>query len=130
MEVTTQKTMIKKLAKFNVIPLTLALMSPFFLPIDPAVAVICGFLLSLIFIFSSAWVLDNFWNADSKLFLKVFFFSMVIRFILVLAAMGILLGLTKIDEIYFTVSFIISYLYQSITEMIFFNQLLQNKSSN
>jgi hypothetical protein len=130
MEVTTQKTMIKKLAKFNVIPLTLALLSPIFLPIDPAVAVICGFLLSLIFIFSSAWVLDNFWNADSKLFLKVFFFSMVIRFILVLAAMGILLGLTKIDEIYFTVSFIISYLYQSITEMIFFNQLLQNKSSN
>ncbi|OAN62571.1 hypothetical protein A8B79_03220 [Balneola sp. EhC07] len=122
--------MIKKLAKFNVIPLILALISPFFLPVDPAVAVICGFLLSLIFVLSSAWILDNFWNADSKLFLKVFFFSMVIRFLLVLAAMGILLGLTKIDEIYFTVSFIISYLYQSITEMIFFNQLLQNKSSN
>jgi hypothetical protein len=130
MEVTTKERMIKKLAKFNVIPLILALICPFFLPVDPAVAVICGFLLSLIFVLSSAWILDNFWNADSKLFLKVFFFSMVIRFILVLAAMGILLGLTKIDEIYFTVSFIISYLYQSITEMIFFNQLLQNKSSN
>ena len=122
--------MIKKLAKFNIVPLILALISPLFLPVDPAVAIICGFLLSLIFILSSAWVLDNFWNADSKLFVKVFFFSMVIRFLLVLAAMGILLGLTKIDEIYFTVSFIISYLYQSITEMIFFNQLLQNKSSN
>lgn len=122
--------MIKKLAKFNLVPLILALISFIFLPVDPAVAVLSGFLLSIIFVFSSAWVLDNFWNADSKLFVKVFFFSMVIRFILVLAAMGILLGLTKIDEIYFTVSFIISYLYQSITEMIFFNQLLQNKSSN
>ncbi|MEP1306795.1 MAG: hypothetical protein ABJK11_10470 [Balneola sp.] len=122
--------MIKKLIKFNVVPLILALILFLFLPTDPAVAVLCGFLLSVIFVFSSTWVMDNFWNADSKLFVKVFFFSMVIRFILVLAALGILLGMTKIDEIYFTVSFIISYLYQSITEMIFFNQLLQNKSIN
>ena len=122
--------MIKKLVKFNVAPLILALISFLFLPTDPAVAVISGFLLSIIFVFSSAWILDNFWNADSEVFVKVFLFSMVIRFILVLAALGILLGVTKIDEIYFTVSFIISYLYQSITEMIFFNQLLQNKSIN
>ncbi len=122
--------MLKKLAKFNLVPLMLALISPFFLPTDPAVAILCGFFLSTMFIFSSAWILDNFWNADSKLFIKVFFFSMIIRFVLVLAAFGILIGLTKIDEMYFTVSFIISYLCQSITEMIFFNQLLQNKSSN
>lgn len=122
--------MIKKLAKFNIAPLILALISFLFLPLDPAIAIISGLLLSIIFVFSSAWVLDNFWNADSRLFTKVFFFSMVIRFLLVLASLGILLGMTKIDEIYFTVSFIISYLYQSITEMIFFNQLLQIKSSN
>lgn len=122
--------MIKKLAKFNIAPLILALISLLFLPLDPAVAIISGFLLSIIFVFSSAWVLDNFWNADSRLFTKVFLFSMVIRFLLVLAALGILLGMTKIDEIYFTVSFIISYLYQTIMEMIFFNQLLQIKSSN
>lgn len=122
--------MIKKLAKFNIVPLILALISFLFLPLNPAVALLSGFLLSAIFVFSSAWVLDNFWNADSKLFTKVFFFSMVIRFILVLASIGILLGVTKIDKIYFTVSFIISYLCQSIMEMIFFNQLLQNKSSN
>ena len=122
--------MIKKLAKFNIVPLILALISFLFLPLDPAIAIISGLLLSIIFVFSSAWVLDNFWNADSKLFTKVFLFSMAIRFLLVLAALGILLGMTKIDEIYFTVSFIISYLYQSITEMIFFNQLLQIKSSN
>ena len=66
MRVITQKKMIKKLAKFNIVPLILALISPLFLPVDPAVAIICGFLLSLIFILSSAWVLDNFWNADSK----------------------------------------------------------------
>ncbi|MBR9917605.1 hypothetical protein GYB29_07985 [bacterium] len=119
--------MIKKLIKFNVIPLILALISPFFLPVDPAVAVICGFVLSLIFILSSAWVLDNFWNADSKLFIQVFFFSMAIRFLLVLAALGILLGITKIDNIYFTVSFIISYLYHSVMEMIFINQILLKK---
>jgi hypothetical protein len=101
----------------------------FILPVDPAVAIFSGFFLSLIFIVGNAWVIDQFWDADSNTFMKVFFFSMAVRFVLVLAAMGILLGLTKIDEIYFTVSFIISYLYQSVTEMIFINKILQQRSS-
>jgi len=119
--------MIKKITKSNIVPLILALILFLFLPTDPAVAVISGFLLSAIFVFSSIWVLENFWNIDSGMFVKVFFFSMAIRFLLVLVALGILLGMTKIDEIYFTVSFIISYLYQSVMEMIFINQILLKK---
>ncbi len=93
------------------------------------IAVLSGVMLSSIFVSSSAWIFDAFKNAENSLFIKVFFFSTVIRFILVLAIFGILLGVTKIDEIYFTVSFIISYLCQSVTEIIFINKILQKSSS-
>jgi uncharacterized membrane protein len=91
------------------------------------VAVVSGVLLSSIFVSSSAWIFDAFKNAPNRVFIKVFFFSTFIRFLLVLALFGILVGVTKIDEIYFTVSFIISYLCQSLTEIIFINKLLQKE---
>ncbi|MEX0721726.1 MAG: hypothetical protein WD059_13720 [Balneolaceae bacterium] len=93
------------------------------------VAVLSGVLLSSVFIVSSAWVLDTFGGAESSLFMNVFFFSTAIRFVLILILFAVLIGVTKINEIYFTVSFIISYLCQSVTEMIFINKILQ-KSSN
>ncbi len=89
------------------------------------IAVVTGVMLSCIFVVSSAWVFDTFFEVNNKAFMKIFFFSTAIRFILVLVLFGILLGFTKIDEIYFTVSFIISYLCQSVTEMIFINKILQ-----
>ncbi len=97
----------------------------FFMDVHKGVAIISGALLSSIFIVSSGWVLHTFRKAENKLFTQAFFFSMVIRFVLVLLLFSILLGLTNIDKIYFTVSFIISYLCQSITEMIFINKILQ-----
>jgi hypothetical protein len=106
-----------------------ALASLFFLIGErQGVAIISGAILSSIFIVSSGWVLHTFRKAENSLFMQVFFFSMVIRFVLVLLLFSILLGLTKIDKIYFTVSFIISYLCQSITEMIFINKILQKSS--
>lgn len=91
------------------------------------VAVLSGVMLSATFVSSSAWVFDTFKNAENRLFTQIFFFSIVVRFLLVLALFGILLGVTKIDEFYFTVSFIISYLCQSVTEMIFLNKILQKE---
>lgn len=93
------------------------------------VAVIAGVLLSSIFVVSSGWVLESFQNTDGTLFIKVYVFSIVIRFLVVLVLFGILVGTTKIDEIYFTVSFIISYLCQSVTEMILINKFLQKSGS-
>ncbi len=119
--------MIKFILKGSFPLLILTFISFSFLDVDPAVGIFCGLFLSTIFILSSAWVIEQFWEAESSLFVKVFFFSMAIRFLLVIAVMGILLGITKIDEIYFTVSLIISYLYQSVTEMIFINQKLLKK---
>jgi putative flippase GtrA len=93
------------------------------------VAVVTGVMLSCIFVISSAWVFDTFREVKTNQFIKIFFISTAIRFLLVLILFGILLGVTKIDEIYFTVSFIISYLCQSVTEMILINKILQ-KSGN
>jgi hypothetical protein len=91
------------------------------------VAVLSGVMLSAIFVSSSAWIFDSFKNAENRLFTKIFFFSTAVRFLLVLVFFGLLIGVTKIDEFYFTVSFIISYLCQSVTEMIFINKILQKE---
>ncbi|MEX2478868.1 MAG: hypothetical protein WD357_10555 [Gracilimonas sp.] len=91
------------------------------------VAVLSGVMLSAIFVSSSAWVFDSFKHVENRLFTQIFFFSIAVRFLLVLALFGILIGVTKIDEFYFTVSFIISYLCQSVTEMIFINKILQKE---
>ena len=91
------------------------------------VAVVTGVMLSCVFVVSSAWVFDTFRETKTSTFIKIFFASTAIRFLLVIILFGILLGLTKIDEIYFTVSFIISYLCQSVTEMIFINKILQKE---
>ena len=101
----------------------------FFIGEEEGIAVVTGVMLSCIFVISSAWVFDTFREVKTSLFIKIFFISTAIRFLLVLILFGILLGATKIDEIYFTVSFIISYLCQSVTEMILINKILQ-KSGN
>ncbi|HET8864588.1 MAG TPA: hypothetical protein VFM80_02750 [Gracilimonas sp.] len=96
----------------------------FYIGEQEGVAVLSGVMLSAIFVSSSAWIFDAFKNAENRLFTKIFFFSTAVRFLLVLTLFAILIGVTKIDEFYFTVSFIISYLCQSVTEMIFINKIL------
>lgn len=122
--------MSKKLLKINVLILTILLSGFFFLTVNQAVGLITGFLLSLGSVLVSSWIIESFWEAEFNQFNKIFFFSLFIRFFVVVGVLALLLGVTKIDEIYFTVSFIISYLCHSITEMIFFNKILQKQSSN
>lgn len=122
--------MSKKLLKINVLILTILLSGFFFLTVNQAAGLITGFLLSLGSVLVSSWIIESFWEAEFNQFNKIFFFSLFIRFFVVVGVLALLLGVTKIDEIYFTVSFIISYLCHSITEMIFFNKILQKQSSN
>lgn len=107
--------------------LMLASLGFFFVGEQEGVAVLSGVMLSAIFVSSSAWIFDTFKNVENRQFMQIFFFSVVVRFLLVLALFGILVGVTKIDEFYFTVSFIISYLCQSVMEMIFLNKILQKE---
>ena len=96
---------------------------------DIAMALGAGYFLGSISLIISCWVIDHFRDSSSKVFMRVFFRSLIIRFIATLSLFAIIIDLTKIDEIYFTVSFIISYLCQSVTEMIFYNKILQRNSS-
>lgn len=121
--------MFKKLLKINFFVLLASLLSFFFLPLLKGVGVLLGVSISAFSITVSSWFLEVFWDKGWNVFNKVFFLSTFLRFIFSLTALGILLGTTKIDEIYFTVSFIISYLCYSITEMIFFYKILQKKST-
>ncbi len=121
--------MLKKLIKLDLFLLLILAILFFVLPILKWAGLVLGVGLSAISIHVSAWILEAFWDKEWNQFNKVFFLSLVGRFFIVVLLLGILLGTTKIDEIYFTVSFIISYLCYSITEMIFFTKILEKKSS-
>lgn len=128
MMINIEEGVLKKSLSFSVLLVLISF--PFFwIGEAQGVAVLSGVLLSSIFVCSSAWIFDAFREAENSLFIKVYIFSIAVRFLLILLLFGILLGTTKIDEIYFTVSFIISYLCQSVTEMIFINKILQKSSS-
>ena len=121
--------MFRKYVIANFVGLGFVVLTIFFVNLEQFTAILSGFLLSSIFVLSSAWVINFFWDASYKTFIQAFFISLVVRFILVLVMFGVLLGITKIQEIFFTVSFIISYLCQSVMEMIFINKILQKSSS-
>lgn len=121
--------MFTSLLKYSLIGMLFAIVPFFIVEEILAVSILTGYLLSSIFVVSSAWVIDFFIEAENKVFLKAFLISTGVRFIIVLAVFGILLSVTKIDEMFFTVSFLISYICQSIMEMILINQLLQNSST-
>jgi len=57
-------------------------------------------------------------------FIASYYFGLFIRFVIVLALFILILLITKIDEMSFTVSFIISYILHSVNEVIFLNQKL------
>ncbi|MEQ9266100.1 MAG: hypothetical protein RLN81_12805 [Balneolaceae bacterium] len=122
--------MLKKLLKVSVISLLFPLLGMIIFPIESMLSTLYGLILSSISILVSAWIIDHFWEKEWEVFGKVFFLSLIVRFVVVLIFFAIILKVIKIDEIYFTVSFIISYLCYSITEMIFFNKFLEKKSSN
>ncbi len=121
--------MIRRLFKSQlfVLPFLLALIA--IVEANQYVAVLAGFFLSLFFVISSTIIVERFWNSDEPTFFKAFILSIPLRFFFVLTVFAVLLLVTKIDEIFFTVSFIISYLYHSITETIFINKILKKGSS-
>ena len=59
-------------------------------------------------------------------FLRHYYVSLLLRFLLVCFLFIFILIMIKIDEFSFTVSFIISYLFHSVNEVIFLNKKLSN----
>ena len=118
-----------KLLKMNGIIFLILTLLFFFKSGNKINAVFIAVLISASSVQLSAWVLGRFWEAEWNQFNKIFLLSLFGRFFLVVVVLIIILVATKIDEIYFTVSFIISYLCNSVTKMIFINKILQKSST-
>ncbi len=101
----------------------------FLIPRTHILDIFTGYLISFVFVFVSVVALERTWKLNDNTFMNVFWGSTFARFVGIIIVLVLIYGATKIDEIYFTVSFIISYLCHSITEIIFINKILK-KGSN
>lgn len=110
----------------------LLLLSLFFLLVPPSstLGMLTGYMLSFLFVASNFLLVRKINLDDQKEFLTLFFVSITLRFILVLICFALVLAYLKIDQILFTVSFIISYILHSIIEIIFINKILENRHEN
>jgi len=84
-----------------------------------------AYLLSFLFVGSNFFVIKKIYRTKHSRFYRHFFISLATRFVLVLVALVVVLKATKIPQIYFTVSFIISYIFHSVIEIISINKLLE-----
>ena len=84
-----------------------------------------AYLLSFIFTGSNFLVMRKVGVDDQPKFIKIFGSSLIIRFLLILAALVFTLKALNNHQIFFTVSFIISYICHSINEIIFLNKILE-----
>jgi hypothetical protein len=82
-----------------------------------------GYLLSFFFVGSNFLVLRNFHALSDSDFYKRFFISLGVRFVLVIVVFVVVLLTIKIHQIYFTISFIISYIFHSLIEIISITKL-------
>ncbi len=63
---------------------------------------------------------------EDEKFVNTYYISIFTRFLIVCALYVAIIIMIKIDEFSFTVSFIISYIFHSVIEVIFLNQKLSN----
>ncbi|SMO42943.1 hypothetical protein SAMN06265218_102259 [Fodinibius sediminis] len=82
-------------------------------------------MLSFLFVASNFLSLRNFKKQTHKIFYRRFLIVLAVRFVFVLLALVLILRMIKFHQIYFTVSFIISYILHSIIEIILINKILQ-----
>ena len=66
---------------------------------------------------------------SQKEFITYYYSALLVRFFIVCALFLLILVFIKIHEFSFTVSFIISYIFHSVIEVIFLHQKLSNETS-
>lgn len=107
---------------FSVLSFTIA----FLLTDDEKFAWITGYLLGLlavvVHLLSSLFTK----NSSSKQFTNIYYVSLLLRFLIVLLLYSLILLLINFDEFSFTVSFIISYIFHSVNEVILLNRKFSN----
>jgi hypothetical protein len=83
-----------------------------------------AFLIVLVFVGGAMWVWGRFWAISSQNFIKIYYASTLARFFMVILLLFITLSSIKFDQMFFTVNFIISYLYQSVIELLLIHHRL------
>lgn len=98
----------------------------FFLPDDARFAWIIGYLLGVlaVAIHLITSIITN--KKDDAAFFRHYYISLFLRFLIVCSIFIFIMTMIKIDEFSFTVSFIISYLFHSVNEVIFLNKKISN----
>lgn len=83
-----------------------------------------AYLIALVFVGGAMWVWVRFWTISSQNFIKVYYTTILVRFSMVILSLFISLSTIKFEQIFFTVYFIISYLYQSVIELLLIHHRL------
>ena len=83
-----------------------------------------AYLIALVFVGGAMLVWVRFWTISTQNFIKVYYTTTLIRFFMVILLLFISLSTIKIEQMFFTVNFIISYLYQSVLELLLIHHRL------
>ena len=83
-----------------------------------------AYLIALVFVGGAMLVWVRFWTISTQNFIKVYYTTTLIRFFMVILLLFISLLTIKIEQMFFTVNFIISYLYQSVIELLLIHHRL------
>ncbi|MGF1671424.1 MAG: ATP synthase subunit I [Balneolaceae bacterium] len=100
------------------------------LPSEYKTGVAAGYFLGLFSVFAHFIFFRSSKKYEDQSFARYYYIGLFIRFLLVCLIFLLLLIFTKINEIGFTLSFIISYLFHSVMEIIFINKQLTVKKEN
>jgi hypothetical protein len=95
------------------------------LPTEEKIGWISGYTLGLLAVVIHL-VTSSITHETDKHFLRYYLISLLVRFLIVCILFVLILAVTKIHEFSFTVSFIISYIFHSVNEVIFLNHKLSN----
>jgi len=83
-----------------------------------------AYLIALVFVGGAMLVWVRFWTISSQNFIKVYYTTTLVRFSLVILLLFISLSTIKFEQMFFTLNFIISYLYQSVIELLLIHHRL------
>jgi phosphatidylserine synthase len=86
---------------------------------------ISAYLLSFVFVGSNFWIVRRIKLKDHAQFTRIFYATLAWRFILVLAAFILLFEISSGEQIFFTVSFLISYICHSVLEIVAIKRILK-----
>jgi len=107
---------------------TVLLFSLLFTEYQKAAAILIGYFLGLSAVLAHLLFIKQTKHLDVSDFQRLYFISILIRFLLICLIFVALIIFTKIDELGFTVSFIISYIFHSVIEIILLNKQLTSQN--